>query len=223
MTAADSLVHDNAQRQAGLEDNSVLGLEGDFARVAHCEEYAGGAELVDVMVDVVCPQAGQVGDGECRVERAGIDDLCRKESVLVHFFEQPDTESGKSGERQKLLDELVGGVLVLGLAVFLDVAVHLLVDGEDVVFLIEADLAHCAFHVAVLILEDNHGAVDSVALVDLAVDDEAVEKREMGNRPQVSCDYDRQVADILALCPLGLDVILDGINRESRLIMFIAS
>ena len=39
----------------------------------------------------------------------------------------------------------------------------------------------------------------------------------MGNRPQVSCDYDREVADVLALRSLGLDVVLDGINRDIQI------
>ena len=125
------------------------------------------------------------------MERAGVDDLRRKKSVLIHELEQPYSESGQTRERQKFLDELVGGVLVLGLTVLLDIAVHLVVDGEDVVFLVQTDLAHGSFHVSVLVLEDHHGAVDVLALIDLAVDYEAVQKRKVRDCPEIGGDDDR--------------------------------
>lgn len=75
VAAADSLVHDDSERNAGLEDHSVLGLERNLSGISHGEEDTGCPEFVDVVIDVICSQAGQVGDGEGSVERAGIDDL----------------------------------------------------------------------------------------------------------------------------------------------------
>ena len=99
-----------------------------LAKVANGDKYAGGAEIVAVVVNVISFDAGEIADRQTDVERAGIDHAFGQQPVLVQPFKKAYAKAQQPGNAEQGMDQLFGAVVAVHLAVFLYVGVDLVVD-----------------------------------------------------------------------------------------------
>ena len=64
----DTVVGDDTQRQTALEYDFALLTDGDLAEIAHRKGDRGGSEIVDVVVDRIGLNAGEIGEDDRAME-----------------------------------------------------------------------------------------------------------------------------------------------------------
>ncbi len=204
VAGGDALVHDHAQGDAPVEHDAGAGAAGHLAHVAHGDAHAGGSEVVNVVVDVVGADAGQIGDEKAGVEGAGVDDGLGQQVVPVGPADEIYARPDQAAHLQQGVHKGVQLVGVVVLAVLGDILVDLALHVEDVVVHVEVYLAH-----GVVVLagaQHHHAHAELVALINALVDDKAVYGGEVLHRPQIGAHDKGQVAYMHAILPLVVHV-----------------
>ena len=165
-----------------------------------------------MVVDVVRAYARKVRYEKARVEGAHVDERLRQEADAV---EPPYYANQKARKAAELLDKnvhhLVERVCLACLAVLINICGDLLLHIEHVVRGKKVDLRH---RVAAVRLQNDHGDLDILVLIDFPPLDEAVERRKFFQRMEIRREHQRQMADLLSLFPLFVHIGTHGHFRN---------
>ena len=105
---ADTFVHHHAERHTLFKHNLALDTLGDLAQVAHRDGDTGRPELVAVVINVIGTDAGQIGDQQACMERAGIDDLFRQHPVLIKGAQDGQPENIEQEPQPAVVEQQQG-------------------------------------------------------------------------------------------------------------------
>ena len=171
----DAVVSNDTQRQTALEYDLSLLTDGDLAEIAHRKRDRGGSEIVDVVVDRIGLDAGEIGEDDRAMEGRRLNDRLGTPVMLIEPFDEVDRYAQESRYGTEEVRELVGGVDIALFAIGRDIGIDDIVDLVDRTCGRELHLADGGSAVDLAALEDDHADRDLVAGIDTLIDDKAVE------------------------------------------------
>ena len=210
MSCADALIHHDGER-----DHFFIILPAHIIgnRLAHADEHTCRAELVAVVEDGIRVDGGKVRDKKTRVERAQINDLTRQQAAAIHQLDKAEQKPWQDGDGEQEIREFIRIVVMRGHLILRDRLLDLAVDGENVIPVLEEHLDRRLVRAAVgARFQDDEADAEVVALIDLAVHDEAVDLRIFLIRLEVCRQNERHIRDADAFAALFLNVAAQDLH-----------
>ena len=131
VTGTDAVVRHDTERQTALKGHLSLLPYGDLAQIAHRKTDGYGAEVIDMMMDRICFDAGKIGQHDRAVEGAGVDDRLGTPVMLIQPLNKICRYAQQSRRGAQELGELIGRVDFILLTVLINILRNDLIDRVD--------------------------------------------------------------------------------------------